>query len=69
MDAERDYCSGVVLERRLHIAEAVGHYVITNTCAPFMCIQADWYHPLIQTRTSGRTSGQSLGLESSFLLA
>ena len=33
------------VEHRLHNAEIVGHYVITNSHVPCVCIQADWFHP------------------------
>ena len=55
---------GTVVEHRSHNAE-IGHYVISNSYVPCVCIQADWYRPC---NTNRWTTGQSPGPEGSFLL-
>jgi len=39
-----------VMEHMLHNAKVVVHYEIMNSYRPFMCIQADWYHPCNTTQ-------------------
>src|SRR5258706_16428867 len=64
MEIERKYCWGVVVEHWLHNAEVFGHYVIMNSYVSCMYIQADWYR---LCNANQRTTGHSLGPESSFL--
>jgi len=46
------------VEHRSHNAEIVGHYVVTNSYVPCVCIQADWYRPHnTNQRTNWTVSG------------